>query len=49
MKDTCYSPERGIGLLGAPDSIKVTKEFICAVEEMNNHCSQDPSRTLKKQ
>jgi len=32
---------RGIGFLEAPDAVEVTKEFVGAVDEMDNHLSTD--------
>ena len=32
---------RGVRSLGAPDSIKVTKKLVCAVEQVNDHSCQE--------
>src|SRR6185503_4678795 len=35
---TRYGAERRISLLKAPYAVEVSKEFVCAVQQMNDHC-----------
>src|SRR6266550_1277902 len=37
MKNSGDGAERRIGFLKAPDSVEVTKKFVCAVDEVNDH------------
>ena len=41
---TKHAPDRsvrGVRSLGAPDSIKVTKKLVCAVEQVNDHSCRE--------